>query len=332
MAPSELAQVLGRLPNIRHPDLIVGSSTGDDACVWAIDDQRCLVSSVDFITPIVDDARTFGQIAAANAVSDIFAMGAKPLFGLNIVSWNRDDLPLGMLSEVLLGGQDIASEAGFVIAGGHSIGDPEPKYGLAVTGVVDKDKMMTNAGLKVGQDLILTKPLGVGIVTTAIKFSKSDPEVVALATREMTRTNREASRVALEAGASGATDVTGFGLLGHLGRMALESGVIAGIDFDSIPVFEATIALCEQGVIPGGTRRNLEANRHLLDPGSASEEIQLVLADAQTSGGLIFGVDPEHTPKVLADLAKSGHSAAKIGRCYPKPDDGSQVTVKLNLG
>lgn len=297
-----------------HADLIVGIETGDDAAVWRIDEHRAIVSTADFITPVVDDARTWGRVAAANSVSDIYAMGARPLFALNLVGWASDKLPIELLGEVLAGGNDIAVAGGFAIVGGHTIDDPEPKYGMSVTGEVDPDKMLTNAGLKPGQDLILTKPLGVGILTTAIKAGVASPEALAAAVESMTRLNDVASRSAVDAGATGATDVTGFGLLGHLGRMAQESGVDATLDVEATPFLVDAKQLAADGQIPGGTQRNLAWIRPQIDAGAHDELTQLLFADAQTSGGLIFGVDPGESATVLATLADSGHTAAVVGR------------------
>lgn len=277
------------------------------------------MSTADFITPVVDDARTWGRVAATNAVSDVYAMGGRPLFALNLVGWNTDALPTSLLGEVLAGGQDVATAAGFAIVGGHTIDDPEPKYGLSVTGEVDPDRILTNAGLRLDQDLILTKPLGVGVITTAIKADVAEPEVVAEAVAQMTRLNDVASRVALAAGATGCTDVTGFGLLGHLGRMAVESAVTVTVTFDALPFLPGAVELAGQGIMPGGSRRNLAASIELLDAGSHDEIHQLLVADAQTSGGLVFGIDPAHTDDVLHQLAQSGHIAACIGRTGAGP-------------
>jgi selenide,water dikinase len=296
------------------PQLLVGASTGDDAAVWRLDAERALVSTADFITPVVDDARTWGRVAAANAVSDVYAMGGRPLFALNLVGWNTSALPTSLLVDVLAGGQDVATAAGFVIAGGHTIDDPEPKYGLAVTGEVHPDRLLTNAGLRPGQDLILTKPLGVGVITTAIKAGVAADEVAAAAVDSMVRLNDVAARIALAAGVTGCTDVTGFGLLGHLGRMAVESGVTATVELDSVPFLPGARELAAEGIMPGGSRRNLAAAAELLDPGGHDEVDQLLIADAQTSGGLVFGVDPARTATVLDELAASGHTAARIGR------------------
>ncbi len=300
--------------NSDHPhQLLVGPETGDDAAVWRIDDDRALVSTADFITPVVDDARTWGRVAAANSVSDVYAMGGRPLFALNLVGWNTDKLPTELLGDVLAGGQDIATQAGFVIVGGHTIDDPEPKYGMAVTGEVHPDRILTNAGLRVGQDVILTKPLGIGVLTTAIKADRATADQAADAVASMTRLNDVASRVALAAGATGCTDVTGFGLAGHLGRMALESKVSVTVEFDAVPFLPGAVDLATDGVMPGGSRRNLAWALDFLDTGGHDEVHQLLVADAQTSGGLVFGVDPAQTAGVLAELAATGHTASCIG-------------------
>lgn len=300
--------------NSDHPDeLIVGPDSGDDAAVWRLDDERALVSTADFITPVVDDARTWGRVAAANSVSDIYAMGARPLFALNLVGWNTDALPTSLLGEVLAGGQDIATEAGFVIAGGHTIDDPEPKYGMAVTGEAHPDRLLTNAGLRPGQDIVLTKALGVGVLTTAIKNGRATDDQMEAAVASMVRLNDVASRLARAAGATGCTDVTGFGLLGHLGRMALESGVTITIEFDAVPFLPGAVELAADGVMPGGSKRNLAWALEFVDVGDHDDVHQLLLADAQTSGGLVFGVDPAETDGVLAELVATGHRAARIG-------------------
>lgn len=297
-----------------HPDeLLVGPDTGDDAAVWQIDANRALVSTADFITPVVDDARTWGRVAAANSVSDIYAMGGRPLFALNLVGWNKDELPTDLLGELLAGGQDIATAGGFVVAGGHTIDDPEPKYGMAVTGEVHPDRILTNAGLRSGQDLVLTKPLGVGVLTTAIKADVANEAEAAGAVASMTRLNDVGARAALAAGVTGCTDVTGFGLLGHLGRMSVESNVRCDVTFDSVPFLPGAVEHAKAGIMPGGSRRNLEWGVELLDAGERDEVEQLLFADAQTSGGLVFGVDPDRSSDVLAELADTGHSAAVIG-------------------
>lgn len=305
------------LHNPTPPELLVGTASGDDAAVWRIAPDRALVSTVDFITPVVDDARTWGRVAAANAVSDVYAMGGRPIYGLNLVCWNSTELPPEMLAEVLAGGDEIAASAGFAIVGGHTIDDPEPKYGLAMTGEVHPDGLLTNTGLRVGQDLVLTKPLGIGVITTAIKADAAPAPVAADAIESMTRLNDVASRLAVQAGATGCTDVTGYGLLGHLGRMLQESGVDANLDVDAIPFIPGVRELAEKGMIPGGTRRNLAWIGDRVEAGRHDELTLVLLADAQTSGGLVFGVDPSATADVVTELTASGHGAAAIGHTTP---------------
>ncbi len=305
--------------NPNHDDrLLVDATTGDDAAIWQIDDGRALVLTADFITPIVDDATQWGRIAAANAVSDVYAMGGRPLVALNLVGWNREELPLELLADVLAGAGEIAAKAGFVIAGGHTVDDPEPKFGLAVVGEADPNRLLTNAGLKPGQDLILTKPLGIGIVATAMKRGMpAEPKFETLAesaVASMTKLNDIAARVALDAGATGATDVTGFGLLGHLARAAKESTVDVTLQVSKVPVLAGVSELAEAGYVPGGSTRNLESVRPQLDVGSVSESDVLLLADAQTSGGLLFGVDPGKSSHCIDQLTESDHQAAIVGR------------------
>ncbi len=294
----------------------MGLDTGDDAGIWDLGNGRALISTVDFITPLVNDARMWGQIAAVNSLSDVYAMGGKPLFGLNLVGWNNDELPSSILSEVLAGGLEIAEQAGMAIIGGHTISDPEPKYGMAVTGEVDPDKMLTNAGLKPNQDLILTKPLGVGVITTAIKAGIAGKEIISAAVASMTQLNDIASQVAVSVGASGATDVTGFGLLGHLGKMVLASDIEAVIDVANIEFLPGAKLYAQDGVIPGGTRRNLAWIEDQIDAGSYGETDLLLLADAQTSGGLIFGVEKDKSSEACAELNERGVTAMVIGETH----------------
>ena len=285
--------------------------------MWRLDDERALVATADFITPVVDDARTWGRVAAANAVSDVYAMGGRPLFALNLVGW-RAELPTAMLGEVLAGGQDIATAGGFVVAGGHTVDDPEPKYGMSVTGEVHPDRILTNAGLRAGQQLVLTKPLGVGVLTTAIKADRATAAQADAAVDSMTRLNADAARIALAHGVTGCTDVTGFGLLGHLGRMATESGVQVVVEFDRLPFLPGAVELAEAGIMPGGSRRNLGHGGDQLDT-DRDETDQLLVADAQTSGGLVFGVDDAHVDAVLEQLGDTGHTAAHIGEVIAGP-------------
>ena len=304
-----------RLAPPGDPNLLVGAQTGDDAAVWRLSEDRALVLTADFITPVVDDARSWGRVAAANAVSDVYAMGGTPLLALNLVGWNVDELPTELLGDVLEGGASIAAEAGFVVAGGHTVDDPEPKYGMAVVGEVHPDEILTNAGLRPGDVLVLTKPLGAGIATTAIKRDLASPQLLAVVVASMTRLNAEAAVAARAAGATGCTDVTGFGLLGHLGRMSLESGVDVALDVAAIPVLDGVRELLADGVVPGGSRRNLADVAGQVDQGGHDGDTALLLADAQTSGGLVFGAaDAGAAETAVATLVASGHTAAVIGR------------------
>jgi selenide,water dikinase len=312
-----LAQVLRTLTPNTDERLLVDASTGDDAAVWRLDDDRALVVTADFITPLVDDARTWGRIAAANSVSDVYAMGGRPLLALNLVGWNTDELPTDLLGEVLLGAQDIAEAGGFVVAGGHTVDDPEPKFGMAVVGEVHPDRMITNAGLRPGQSVVLTKALGIGVLSTAIKASVADAAAIDAAVASMTRLNDEAARLAVDAGVTGGTDVTGFGLLGHLGRAAIESGVDVTLQVDRIPVLPTVRDLIADGVVPGGTRRNLDGVEDQLDRGAHDDGTALLVADAQTSGGLVVGVDPDAADEMVGALVASGHAAAVIGSTGP---------------
>jgi selenide,water dikinase len=304
-----------RLAPPGDPNLLVGAQTGDDAAVWRLSDDRALVLTADFITPVVDDARSWGRVAAANAVSDVYAMGGTPLLALNLVGWNVDELPTELLGDVLEGGASIAAEAGFVVAGGHTVDDPEPKYGMAVVGEVHPDEILTNAGLRPGDVLVLTKPLGAGIATTAIKRDRASEQLLTEVVTSMTRLNAEAATAARAAGATGCTDVTGFGLLGHLGRMCVESGVEVTLDVEAVPVLDGVRELLAEGLVPGGTQRNLADVRGQLDQGPHDDDTALLLADAQTSGGLVFGADDAGAAQIaVATLAASGHTAAVIGR------------------
>ena len=294
LAPGLLADVLTTLAPPNAPELLVGTETGDDAAVWRLDADRALVASTDFFTPLVDDARTWGRIAAQNAASDIYAMGGRPLFALNLVAWPSSELPTSLLAEVLAGGSEIAAEGGFAVVGGHSVDDPEPKYGLAVVGEVHPDRVLTNRGLREGDALVLTKPLGIGITTTAIKAGVAPDELVERAVASMTASNAAAARAAVAAGATGCTDVTGFGLLGHLHKLARASNVTAVVDAAAVPYLEDARKALADGFVSGGTRRNLDWVRPHLSTSVGEDEL-LLLADAQTSGGLLVaGELPGH--------------------------------------
>jgi selenide,water dikinase len=268
------------------------------------------------ITPIVDNPYQFGQIAAANALSDVYAMGGRPITGLNIVGFPRGELPLSVLAEILRGGSDKFAEAGAMIVGGHTIDDREPKYGLAVTGLVDPERIWRNSTGRAGDRLVLTKPLGTGVIATAIKREAGSPQLVDFAIRSMASLNQAAAAAAAAIGVHAVTDVTGFGLLGHLHELAAASGVAAWIDGGSVPAFPGVWELVAADVVPGGTRRNLDhASMFTSFEAGVSESLRLVLADAQTSGGLLIAVEPNRATALASALVRSGvAAAAEIGQ------------------
>jgi len=312
--------VLRHAPQPSHPDLIVGTETGDDATVWRRPEGRALVSTADFFTPLIDDAHTWGRIAATNAGSDVYAMGGTPLFALNLVAWPRDELSLDLLSEVLAGGIEAAAAGGWIVAGGHTVDGPEPMYGQSVTGEIDPDDVLTNAGAQPGDALILTKPIGTGILATAVKRSPATDvahggplhQAYTEAVREMTRHNAAAVD-AVRGAAHACTDVTGFGLLGHLHKMMAASGTDAVIDVAAVPTIAGVDELIDRGHVPGGTERNAEFVAPHLDVGSASPTAVTRLADAQTSGGLLVSLPAEAAQDAVQSLAGDGHTAAVIG-------------------
>ncbi len=285
--PGELEEIVRGLGP--STGMLVGLDAGDDAAVVALDDATAIVHTADFFTPVVDDAYDWGRIAAANALSDVYAMGGRPLVAVNLVGWPRDVLPSELLREVLRGGADVAALAGCHLGGGHSIDDPEPKYGMAVTGVADPQRLLRNDAAVAGLPLSLTKPLGLGVLNNR---HKSTGEVFSQAIEVMTTLNRDASTAALAAGATAATDVTGFGLLGHLWKMLRASGVGAALDASAVPYLDGAREALAAGYVSGGTRRNLEwvlphVRASGVSAGSADEDELLLLADAQTSGGLL---------------------------------------------
>ena len=295
------------------PDVLVGLDEADDAAVLRLDDEESLVLTLDFFTPLVDDAYTWGRIAAANAASDVYAMGGRPLVGLNIVAWPRDAIPLEVLGEVLKGGRDVATEGGFAIVGGHSVDDPEPKYGLVVVGRARTDEVMTIDAARPGDVLVLTKPIGTGIVTTAIKADAADDATTRDAVASMTRLNDRASRAAVAAGVKACTDVTGFGLLGHLHRMLRASDLAAEVDASAVPLIAGAASLAARGFVPGGSKRNREAVEQQVSWNDASDLTQAILCDAQTSGGLLVACPPDRIDGLLAGL--DGEPArAVVGR------------------
>lgn len=297
--------MLSQLPSTSDPNVIIGTKTADDAAVYRLSDTLAVVETVDYFTPVVDDPYTFGQITAANSLSDIYAMGARPLFALNIAGFPAETLPLDVLAKILKGGADKAAEAGIAIIGGHTIKDAEPKYGLAVTGVVHPDKVVSNAGARPGDRLILTKPLGLGIITTAMKKGRVTEQTIAKATEIMATLNKGAAEAMATVDAHACTDITGFGFLGHLSEMVRGSGVGAVVTLAQVPVLEEAWSLVYQGLAPGGSKRNLEFIRDRLQPSAGiSEEALLVLADAQTSGGLLIAVAPGDAERLKAELAE----------------------------
>ena len=311
---SELAQVLRHLGPIESTEALVDASTGDDAAVYSLSDGRALVVTVDFFAPLVDEPYDFGRIAAANALSDIYAMGARPLFGLNLLAFPRTLLDGGIVDEIIRGGSDTAREAGIPILGGHSVHDPEPKYGMVIVGDAVKKTVVTNARAHVGDQLLLTKPLGTGIVATALKAEEAPEDVVHAAVASMTLLNRGAAEAMVRAGIQSATDVSGYGLLGHLANLLLQSDVAAEIDAASVPVLAGVTQLIAEGHVPGGTRRNLKDVENYVDFGDADQVLRLILTDAQTSGGLLISAPQDRAARLLEELRKETPQAAAIGR------------------
>ena len=305
-------QVLSKLPQVEHPDLLVGSSTGDDAAVYRLDDRLGLVLTVDFFTPITDDPYEFGSVAAANSLSDVYAMGGRPLVALNVVGFPAA-LAGEMLGDVLRGGYDKAAEANCLIVGGHTVDDNEPKYGLSVVGLVEPGRHVTNAGAQPGDVLVLTKPLGTGIVTTGCKAGVAPPGSVEIAVETMATLNRAASEAMMEVGVSACTDVTGFGLMGHLTGMLRASGAGAEIRASSAPVLPGVDELLAQGVAPGGTHRNEAGVADYVEwDGAVSSDQRLILCDAQTSGGLLISVPEERLTQLLSALEGRGVETRSI--------------------
>ena len=306
------------MPTITDPRILVDASTRDDAAVYQLTPDRAIVATVDFFTPIVDDAYDFGRIAAANAFSDVYAMGGTPLLALNLVGWPRDKLPYELLGDVLRGGADIAKEAGAFVLGGHSVDDPEPKYGMVAIGEVHPHRVVTLARARAGDALVLTKPIGTGVLTTALKRDLATAAEISAAVTSMATLNAGAARAmrATGGGVHAATDVTGFGLLGHLRNMLVASGLAAELDAAVIPLFPNAVALAERGAIPGGSKRNRDALSPDVTFGAeVPEAIRVLLFDAQTSGGLLIAVDPDRAGALLASLEREGTPAAVlIGR------------------
>ena len=340
LSPADLRTVLGLMRGTgapADPDLLVGYDHADDAAVYRLRDDLAVVVTTDFFTPIVDDAYDWGRIAATNALSDVYAMGAMPLVALNLVAWPREGLAFELLARVLDGGADVVATAGAVVAGGHSIDDPEPKFGLAVVGTVHPDRVLTNGGARAGDAVVLTKPIGLGVVSTAVKRGAAPPPLVETAVTVMTTLNADARDAALALGPAvhAATDVTGFGLVGHLRELLAASGRAGEVDAAAVPVLDGVRALLDAGMVAGGTQRNHAfvtetapvdwADLPLLD--------QLLLADAQTSGGLLLAVDPGRTADLVAELdARSALAAAVVGRVLDGPPGAIRVTGRPPAG
>lgn len=308
MGIEDLGQVLNLLgPHRADASVLVGLDQRDDAAVINLGGPLALVLTTDFFTPVVDDAYTWGRIAAANAMSDVYAMGGRPMWALNLVGWPRETLPLELLADVLRGGADMATEAGMSIVGGHTVDDPEPKYGMAVVGTVDPERSMKMDAARAGDVLLLTKPIGTGIATTALKKQSVDEATIAAAVSSMTTLNDRASIECVAAGVKACTDVTGFGLVGHLHRMCLASGVAARISSGDVRLLPGVGDLVRAGMVPGGTERNMSAVKEFVT-WNTDDITRTLMCDAQTSGGLLIAADPT----VATDLAFS-LDAAVIG-------------------
>jgi selenide, water dikinase len=327
IGPGDLSQVLKSLPAAEpNPNLLVGLDTSDDAGVYKLSDDLAIVQTVDFFTPIVDDPYSFGQVAAANALSDIYAMGGKPLTVLNIVAFPIMKLDKQILADILRGAADKVREAGATLVGGHSIDDNEPKFGLAVTGTIHPDKVRTNAGAKPGDQLILTKPIGVGILTTSIKKDQLSEEEVARVTQVMATLNKTAAEVMDRYTVHGCTDVTGFGLLGHTAELAKGSGVGVRIGASQVPVLPRVRELADAGFVPGGTKNNYAHLEGTVTFAPSIDQIgQWILCDAVTSGGLLISAAAEDADALLAALRAEGVEAAKIGEVVA--DHPGQIVV-----
>src|SRR5262245_13488522 len=328
LGPTDLETVLGTLslPEL-DPDVLVAADTGDDAAVVRLSKTQALVATLDFFTPIVDDAYDWGRIAATNALSDVYAMGGRPFLTLNIVAWPVDDLPLEMLGQVLQGGIDVAGKAGAALLGGHTITDPEPKYGMVALGLAEPERIVRNSTVPAGARLILTKPLGIGIATTAHKRNVEEPGLLAGAVELMTTPNDAASEAMVAAEAESATDVTGFGLLGHLQRMLAVSGVAARLDASAIPVLPGVLKLAMRDAVPGGTQRNRAYLQRSVDWGQLTKPEQLVLADAQTSGGLLIATrDPE---RLASELDARGVHRWDIGETFEGRPGEIEISGRL---
>ena len=307
----------------------MGTSTSDDAAVYKLSWDSALVLTVDFFPPIVDDPFNFGEISVANSLSDVYAMGGTPLVALNIVGF-PSDLDKGILTEILKGGYSKAKEAGVLILGGHTVVDAEPKYGLAVTGTVNPGSQITNAGSKPGDVLILTKPIGTGKITTAGKQNKADHYLISEAIKIMSRLNKSASEAMTRIGVNACSDITGFGLLGHLREMAEGAKLDSEISVSNVPIIEGVMELIDRGIAPGGTLRNLESlEGHVSWEEGMSENSKILMSDAQTSGGLLISVPESRAADLIQELEKNGeHQSKAIGMMVERSEE--TVSIKVN--
>lgn len=328
IGPDTLSKVLGRLPKFSDPDLIVGFETSDDAAVYRITNETAVIQTLDFFTPVVDDPYTFGQVAAANALSDIYAMGGEPKIALNIVCFPENVDP-DVLGEILRGGADKVREAGAVLVGGHSIQDDVPKYGLSVTGLVHPDRVYKNFGCTKGDVLILTKQLGSGIINTAVKAEMASRQAEEEVIRVMTTLNKKAKDTAQNFTVHACTDVTGFGLLGHCSEMAEASCAVIEINVDGIAFMEGAKEYASMGLIPGGAYRNQRHVSSVLDTGSVDEVYVDLLSDPQTSGGLLIAVPGEEADAMLQALAEAdlGTEVSVVGRVIESGTDSPRIRL-----
>ncbi len=317
MAPAALASVLSQLPLVSNSQLLVGNNTSDDAAVYQLDAEKALIQTVDFFTPVVDDPYTFGQIAAANALSDIYAMGGKPFLALNIVGF-PNCLPPEVLTEILRGGADMVQQSGAIIAGGHTIQDDEPKYGLAVSGLIHPQKIIRNSQAQVGDWLFLTKSLGVGIINTAVKAQMASCEMEKAALEQMLLLNRQASEAMQTVQARACTDITGFGLVGHALEMALASHVTLEIDSSRLPILPGTLELAQMGLVPAGAYHNRDYCKDQVDWQKLGSEMISIVSDPQTSGGLLISLAEDQISRFQQELAQRQIEAALIGRVRKK--------------
>jgi len=323
LAPGDLDKALCGLDWPTDPNLIVGLDRADDAAVYKISEDLALIQTVDFFTPIVDDPYRFGQIAAANALSDVYAMGGIPKTAMNLVGFPVKEMDISVLRRIVEGGLDKMREAGVVLVGGHTVEDPELKYGLSVTGFVHPDRVLTKKNIKIGDRLILTKPLGTGIVATAIKGGLASPEAAETVARVMATLNREAAEIMVTFPVHACTDVTGFGFLGHLAEMVSGTGIGVRIESTRVPVFQETLDYAAMGLIPAGAYRNREFREGMVDfAPSVQRTVQDVLFDPQTSGGLLISVPPESAEGLLNGLIENGvPDAALVGEVVMEPKE-----------